>query len=151
MTPERLGTRTARRRAAGETETAARVDIQSDRDILAARQNGRALAGSLGFTSTNLTVVAAVISELARNILVYAKRGELFVGIVGTNGRQGIEIIARDRGPGIVDVDRAMRVGYSTSGNLGLGLPGVRRLVDEFEIESKVGRGTTVTARKWKS
>ncbi len=127
-----------------------RVPIDSDHDIVTARQRGRALAQQIGFSNSNLTLVATAISELARNILLYAKKGELTLGIVEDDGRQGLTVVASDQGPGIRDVDRAMEVGYSTSGSLGLGLPGVRRLMDEFEIVSRIGKGTTVTARKWK-
>jgi len=127
-----------------------RVPIDSDHDIVTARQRGRALAEQIGFSNSNLTMVATAISELARNILLYAKKGELTLGIIEEDGRQGVAVVARDQGPGIRDVDRAMEVGYSTSGSLGLGLPGVRRLMDEFEIVSRIGKGTTVTARKWK-
>jgi len=127
-----------------------RVPIDSDHDIVTARQRGRALAQQIGFSNSNLTLVATAISELARNILLYAKKGELTLGIVEDNGRQGLTVVASDQGPGIRDVERAMEVGYSTSGSLGLGLPGVRRLMDEFEIVSRMGKGTTVTARKWK-
>jgi serine/threonine-protein kinase RsbT len=127
-----------------------RVSIQSDLDIVTARQRGRALAQHLGFSDSSLTMIATAISELARNILLYAKKGEMTVGIVEDNGLRGITVVAKDEGPGIRDVDRAMEVGYSTSGSLGLGLPGVRRLMDDFEIVSRPGRGTTVTARKWK-
>ena len=127
------------------------VTIQSDRDILSARQHGRALAQHLGLSSIDQTVVATVISELARNILLYARPGALTLSVLESNGRRGILVEARDRGPGIADVERALRVGYSTSKSLGLGLPGVRRLADEFEIVSKVGSGTIVKAKKWKS
>jgi len=127
-----------------------RVSIQSDHDIVTARQRGRTLAQQLGFSNSNLTVIATAISELARNILLYAKKGELTLGIIENNGRQGLSVVARDQGPGIPDINRAMDVGYSTSGSLGLGLPGVRRLMDDFEIVSRVGKGTTVTTAKWK-
>ena len=127
-----------------------RVPIGSDHDIVTARQRGRALAQQLGFSNSGLTLIATAISDLARNILLYAKAGELSLGIVEDDGRKGIVVVARDRGPGIPDVGRAMEVGYSTSGSLGLGLPGVRRLMDDFTIDSAVGRGTTVTARTWK-
>ena len=127
-----------------------RVSIQSDHDIVTARQRGRTLAQQLGFSNSNLTVNATAISELARNILLYAKKGELTLGIIENNGRQGLSVVARDQGPGIPDINRAMDVGYSTSGSLGLGLPGVRRLMDDFEIVSRVGKGTTVTTAKWK-
>ena len=129
----------------------ARVIVRSDLDILTARQEGRALAQSLGLSNSTLTAIATVISELTRNILLYAKRGELIVGVVENNGRQGISVVARDDGPGIPDIQRAMQLGYSTSGSLGLGLPGVRRLMDDFEIVSEVGKGTTITVRKWRN
>ena len=127
------------------------VAIRTDLDVLAARQLGRALAQRLGLSSTDQTVVATIISELARNILLYAKPGTLTISAEETNGRRGVVIVARDRGPGIPDIERAMRLGYSTSNSLGLGLPGVSRLGDDFQIVSKVGKGTVVTARKWKT
>jgi serine/threonine-protein kinase RsbT len=126
------------------------VPIGSDSDILVARAQGRALAARLGFPSSDLALVATTISELARNILSYAGTGEVTVQRIGDGHQTGILVIARDKGPGIPDIHRALKDGYSTSGGLGLGLPGVRRLVDEFEIVSEVGRGTTVPVKKWK-
>jgi serine/threonine-protein kinase RsbT len=126
-----------------------RVPIRSDLDILTARQRGRAMAAEVGFSSSNLTLIATAISELARNIVLYARCGEIVLSRLEENGRPGIAVKARDDGPGIPDVNLAMRSGYSTSGSLGLGLPGVQRLMDEFEIASEVGKGTTVTMRKW--
>src|SRR2546422_357782 len=105
--------------------------------------------GQCGFPSTDLAVVATAISELARNIVRYAVRGEVILRLIDDNGRRGVEVVATDDGPGIPDITLAMQDGYSTSGSLGLGLPGVRRLMDEFEITSDFGKGTTVTARKW--
>jgi serine/threonine-protein kinase RsbT len=127
-----------------------RIRIDSDLDIVTARQRGRALAQQVGFSSIDLTFIATAISELTRNILLYAKHGELTLGIDENGGKGGLVVVARDKGPGIPDVARAVEVGFSTSGSLGLGLPGVKRLMDEFEIDSKVGRGTTVTVKKWK-
>ncbi len=127
-----------------------RVIIDSDADIVSARQKGRELASECGFPSTDLAVVATAISELARNIVRYAARGEIIIRVVDNSGKRGIEVTATDDGPGIPDVALAMQDGYSTSGSLGLGLPGTRRLMDEFEIDSELGKGTTVTARKWK-
>jgi serine/threonine-protein kinase RsbT len=126
------------------------VLINSDRDIVAARQKGRALAIALGFSSGDATLIATVISELARNIVTYAKFGTVVLTVIHNSGRPGIQVVAQDTGPGIPDISQALRDGFSTSGSLGLGLPGVRRLVDEFEIASQVNLGTTVTARKWK-
>jgi len=125
------------------------VVIESDADIVAARMRGRALASQMGFPPTLATLVATAISELARNILLYAGRGEVVLTPVERGGRRGLAVMARDEGPGIPDIPRAMEDGYSTSGRLGLGLPGVRRLVDEFEITSQLGCGTTVTVKKW--
>jgi serine/threonine-protein kinase RsbT len=129
---------------------AAHVVIARDGDIVQARQKGRELAQSIGFSGSDLTIIATAISEIARNIVVYASRGEISFGIAEKNGRRGILVVARDQGPGIPDIERAMRDGYSTGNSLGLGLPGARRLMDDFEISSTVGQGTTVTMRKWK-
>ena len=126
-----------------------RIPIASDLDIIRARQSGRAEASKLGFSSTDLTLVATAISELARNIVMYAGEGEIILRQVRKAEKQGIVVIARDHGPGIADVSRALQDGYSTSRSLGLGLPGIRRLMDEFEVESQLGEGTIVTVRKW--
>jgi serine/threonine-protein kinase RsbT len=131
-------------------ENEIQVPINSDQDIVAARQKGRSLAAALGFSSGDATLIATAISELARNIITYAKSGEIRLTVINGSARQGIQLVARDQGPGIPDVLQALRDGFSTSGSLGLGLPGVKRLVDEFEIASEENRGTTVTARKWK-
>jgi serine/threonine-protein kinase RsbT len=126
-----------------------RVPVKSDTDIVEARRLGRMLASKLGFSSSDLAMIATAISELARNIVIYAREGEIILKLAEDKGRRGIVVIAEDRGPGIPDVARALQVGYSTSGSLGLGLPGTRRLMDEFEIFSVVGQGTTITAKKW--
>lgn len=125
------------------------IPIASDLDIIRARQTGRTEASKLGFSSTDLTLIATAISELARNIVMYAKQGEIVVRLVRSSERQGIIVIARDKGPGIADIRQTLQDGYSTSRSLGLGLPGVRRLMDEFEIESQLGQGTRVTVKKW--
>jgi serine/threonine-protein kinase RsbT len=127
-----------------------RVPINSDKDIVAARQKGRSLALSIGFSETDSTLIATAISELARNIVTYAKRGELRIRAERDTSREGISVIAKDNGAGIANIKLALQDGFSTSGSLGLGLPGVKRLVDEFEIVSASGRGTRVTIRKWK-
>jgi serine/threonine-protein kinase RsbT len=126
-----------------------RISIGSDLDIIRARQMGRNEAAKVGFSSTDLTLVATAISELARNIVMYAREGEIILRVVRTSEKHGIVLIARDHGPGIANVRQALQDGFSTSRSLGLGLPGVRRLVDEFEIESEVGKGTIVTVKKW--
>lgn len=125
-----------------------RIPIASEGDIVIARQQGRTLAGQLGASRGAMTLVASAISELARNIVQYAREGEIVLSMV-EEGRRGIQIVARDRGPGIPDLELAMRDGYSTGGSLGLGLPGARRLMDEFAIDSEVGKGTTILMRKW--
>ena len=126
-----------------------RIPINHEADIVAARQQGRALAAQVGFSGSDLTVIATAISEIVRNIVVYAKSGEVQMCAIEAGNRRGILIVAQDWGPGIADVSRAMTDGYSTGVSLGLGLPGARRLMDEFEIVSTVGQGTTVTMKKW--
>jgi serine/threonine-protein kinase RsbT len=126
-----------------------RIEISHESDIVVARREGRELASPLGFTGGELAVIATAISEVARNIVVYAKRGEVVLELVEANGRKGIRVVAVDKGQGIPDLSLAMRDGYSTSRGLGLGLPGCKRLMDEFAIVSEVGKGTTVTMTKW--
>ncbi|HZF27412.1 MAG TPA: anti-sigma regulatory factor [Steroidobacteraceae bacterium] len=125
------------------------VPIKSDLDIVAARQRGRELAAGAGFSATDVTLIATAISELARNIVSYAKQGEIVLRLVENSGTRGIMIVGRDAGPGIANLGDAMRDGFSTSGGLGLGLPGIKRLMDRFDIESELGRGTTVSVCKW--
>jgi serine/threonine-protein kinase RsbT len=126
-----------------------RVGIATDNDIVTARQEGRRLSSELGFSSTDLTLIATAISEVARNIRLYAEQGDVQLRLVRERGREGILVVARDKGPGILDVERAMQDGYSSGGGSGLGLPGARRLMDEFDIRSKPGKGVTVTMKKW--
>jgi serine/threonine-protein kinase RsbT len=125
------------------------VVINSDQDIVTARQKGRALAADLGFSTTDSILIATAISELARNIVSYAGKGEIALKAIHGSSRHGILVVASDDGPGIPDLVQAMRDGFSTSGSLGLGLPGVRRLMDDFQIASQPGGGTTVTVKKW--
>jgi serine/threonine-protein kinase RsbT len=129
--------------------TEVRVRIQSSADIIVARQQGRALAALIGFSSSNLTIIATAISEVTRNIVEYASGGELRLTPVKNGHKRGMKIIASDEGPGIPDIGLVMRDGYSTGQGLGIGLPGTRRLMDEFEIVSEMSRGTTVTMTKW--
>jgi serine/threonine-protein kinase RsbT len=126
-----------------------RVPIDRDGDIVAARQKARELATHVGFSGSDLTIIATAISEVARNIVVYADHGEIVLSAVQRGGQRGVLVIARDAGPGIPDIEQAMCDGFSTGKSLGLGLPGARRLMDEFEIVSAVGKGTTITMRKW--
>jgi len=123
--------------------------IRSDLDIVTARVEGRELAKELGFGVIDQARIATAISELTRNIVQYAERGESIMRPIEKGGRVGIEIICRDQGPGIPDIELAMQDGYSTSMSLGMGMPGAKRLMDDFEIESEVGVGTTVIVRKW--
>lgn len=138
-------------RDASEFRIESSVPVASDTEIVNARRQGRGLAEEMGFSPTDATLVATAISELARNIVHYAGSGEILLGrINGKDRPAGIAIIARDSGPGISDLQLALRDGFSTSGGLGLGLPGVRRIMDEFDIDSRLGGGTTVTTIKWK-
>lgn len=125
------------------------VPIRSDTDIVLVRQRARALAKELGFSTSDLTLIATALSELARNIVVYARQGEITLARINQANQRGLIIIASDNGPGIADIERAMQDGYSTGKGLGLGLPGTKRLMDEFEITSSQGRGTTVRVAKW--
>ena len=125
------------------------ISIQSDTDIVAARQVGREMAAASGCGATDQTMVATAISEIARNMLTHAGGGEVELQLRAENRRPYLMITARDDGPGIEDVDRALQDGFTTSEGLGLGLPGARRLMDEFEITSEPQGGTTVVMRKW--
>jgi serine/threonine-protein kinase RsbT len=126
-----------------------RVAIRTDADVVCARQEARTMGASLGLSSTDLTLLATAISEVARNITTYAGEGEVQLRVVTDGGREGIEVIAADEGPGIADVERAMQDGYTTGNGLGLGLPGTRRLVDDFELETVPGAGTRIRLVKW--
>ncbi len=125
------------------------VPIRVDADVLLARQRARELAKSLKFSASELTLIATAISEVARNIVTYAKHGEVVLKLVSQGRRRGIRVVAQDQGPGIADIARAMEDGFSTSSSLGLGLPGSKRLMDDFDIVSVLGKGTTVTMTKW--
>jgi serine/threonine-protein kinase RsbT len=127
-----------------------KVPIKSERDIVLARQKGRAMAIEIGFSVSDATLIATAISELARNIVAYAREGMISMNAIYNSKREGLLIVASDEGPGIADIPRALRDGFSTSGSLGIGLPGVRRLMDEFEMASQPGAGTIVTVAKWK-
>lgn len=134
-------------------EAESQTEIRSSGDIVTARQRGRALALELGFNGADVTLIAAAISEVARNIVDHAKKGEIVMrGLNGSQsgGKTGIQIVARDEGPGIRDVAQAMQYGYSTRKGLGVGLPGAKWLMDEFDIASELGRGTTITMKKWR-
>jgi len=125
------------------------VPIDSDSDIIVARQKGRALAAELGFSPTDVVKIAMAISELARNVLSHAATGEIRLEALNCRNRRGIAITTSDRGPGIADVERAFAGRLLNIGRIGTGTPRVRRLMDEFGIESAVGQGTTVSATKW--
>jgi serine/threonine-protein kinase RsbT len=126
------------------------IPIESDADVVAARQEARAMASSLELSSTDQTLLATAISEVARNITAYAVRGEVVLSVIEDDGgRRGIRVIARDDGPGIENVELALQDGFTSGTGLGLGLPGARRLVHHFEIETAPGRGTKVTLVMW--
>jgi serine/threonine-protein kinase RsbT len=126
-----------------------RVPIASALDIVTARQKGRSMAQELGFEGSDATLIAAAISEVSRNIVEYAREGEIVLQPINHGPKRGLCVVARDSGPGIPDVDRAMKYGYSTRRGLGVGLPGAKLLMDEFDIVSQVGNGTTITMKKW--
>jgi serine/threonine-protein kinase RsbT len=125
------------------------VDVNNSDDIVTARQAGHELARQVGFSLTDVTMIATAISEIARNITSYAGRGEVRVGVQYRDGRQALVVRAEDDGPGIADIERALEDGYSTGRGLGLGLPGARRLMDRLVVESSPGKGTIVEMWKW--
>jgi serine/threonine-protein kinase RsbT len=127
-----------------------RIAIESDADVLKARLQGRKLGQGLGLGATDLTLLATAISEIARNITTYAGRGSIRMRLTEEHGQHGIEVVAEDQGPGIPDIAAALSDGYSTGRGMGLGLPGARRLMDDFEIDSRVGEGTRVRMVKWR-
>jgi serine/threonine-protein kinase RsbT len=127
-----------------------RVAIAEDSDLIAARAEGRALAERQGFSRTDATLIATAISEVARNIVVHVGNGEIVLRALDDGVRCGLQVVACDDGPGIADTEAAVLEGYATGGGLGLGLAGARRLMDDFEVESAHGRGTTVTMVKWR-
>lgn len=126
-----------------------RIRIASGADIVTARLQGRQMAEAAGFSGSDLTVIATAISELARNIVEYAGTGEIILTVIQDGYKKGFRVEARDDGPGIANIDLAMQDGYSTGGGLGLGLPGTRRLMDDFVIRSRAGGATTVITTKW--
>ncbi|RDU99004.1 anti-sigma regulatory factor [Trinickia dinghuensis] len=126
-----------------------RVPIERETDVVLARQKGRELAAETGFSNTDRTIIALAISEIARNIISYAHRGVVIMCQVNDGIRVGILIVAEDEGPGIPDIELAMRDGYSTAKSLGVGLPGTKRIMDEFELTSIVGKGTTIRMKRW--
>ncbi|MDI6777292.1 MAG: anti-sigma regulatory factor [Syntrophales bacterium] len=125
------------------------VSIKSSEDIILARQAAREMAKRLGFGLADQTRITTAVSELSRNIYLFAGTGRLVIKALSQSNRKGMEIVAEDRGPGIPDIELAMQDGYSTNKSLGQGLPGTKRLMDEFEIKSEVGKGTAVTIRRW--
>jgi serine/threonine-protein kinase RsbT len=126
------------------------IEITADSDMVPARAEARALAARLGFTRTDATLIATAVSEIARNIVVHAGYGEIHLKAVFEDDRRGLVVVAIDRGPGIRDLDSALEPGYASRRGLGLGLPGARSLMDEFDITSDADSGTTVTMKKWR-
>ena len=125
------------------------IDINTEWDIVAARQLGRNEAKSTGFGTVDQARITTAISELARNIYLYAGKGRIEIQPIQVGQKTGLLIIASDEGPGISDLQKVMQDGYTTSGGLGAGMPGVKRLMDDFNVETEVGVGTTITATKW--
>lgn len=125
------------------------LPLASESDIIAARRCAKDLAGQIGFDLLDQVQVATAVSELARNVIQYAGQGEIIIAAIEQGSRRGIEIICRDHGPGIAQLDLALAGGYSTSQGLGRGLAGARSLLDEFQVETAPDQGTTVRGRKW--
>lgn len=127
------------------------VKIESPADVVAARQQARALATQAGFSICDSTIITTAISEMTRNILEYASHGEVIISLLKNGTKCGVKIVASDHGPGIANIAQVMQDGYSSGQGMGIGLPGTKRLMDEFEIRSKIGNGTTVTMKKWRN
>ncbi len=125
--------------------------IRSDLDIVIARTLARDTAKSIGFGAIDQARIATAVSELARNIFLYAGTGSVIVREIEHTGRKGIEIVCEDQGPGIANLELAMQDGYTTSRGMGMGLPGAKRLMDEFTVNTRVGEGTTIVCRKWRN
>lgn len=133
-----------------DTKAEITLPIKRDTDIVLACQKGRTLAAQLGLSDNDQVIVVIAVTEVARNILRYADQGKIELNSVEQNQKKGIEVVAQDQGPGIADIDLVLQDGYSTGGGLGLGLSGAKRLMDEFDISTQVGEGTTITMRKWR-
>ncbi|WP_090990318.1 anti-sigma regulatory factor [Bacillus sp. OV322] len=133
-----------------ESEKSIVIDINNEMDIVLARQTGRKVSKELDFSLVDQSRITTSISELARNIYKYALPGKIIIEAIKKENKDGIKVIAVDEGPGIPDIKKALEDGYTTSGGLGAGVPGVKRLMDEFEIDSAVGEGTKIIVKKWK-
>lgn len=127
------------------------LSIEREQDVILFRNRLREMTVRIGMSALNQTKLITAASELVRNMLKFANGGKTVMEIVSSNRQTGIKITFEDKGPGIADIALAMKDGYSTARSLGLGLPGARRLVNEFTIHSTVGEGTTVTVIKWKN
>lgn len=123
--------------------------VASDKDLVTIREFGRKLAGQIGFESNDQTLIATALSEICRNVLEYAGSGKVTIKPGNRKKSDGLTVIVSDSGPGIEDVNKALQEGYSTGRGMGVGLPGTMRIMDDFSIESKIGKGTTVTMSKW--
>ena len=126
-----------------------RIKVEEGDDLVRVRGRARESSIEMGFGRTDQVRFVTAVSELARNILRYGESGTVEISRIKKEGRRGLRFKFQDSGPGIADIELAMTDGYSTGGGLGKGLPGAKRLVDDFEIESEVGKGTTVTITKW--
>jgi serine/threonine-protein kinase RsbT len=126
-----------------------RIQIETERDIVTARRHGRALAKHLDFSPTDRIRVVTAVTEMASNLLEHSVGGEILLSLAARSEEEGIVMVGRDHGPGIADVDQTLQVGFSTRGRMGLGVPGIKSLTDEFGMESRMPGGTTVTAKRW--
>ncbi len=126
-----------------------RIEIRTEEDIVTSRSAAKDMAREIGFGIVDQTKIATTISELTRNVVKYADEGLMVIVILNDMRRIGIEIIVEDRGPGILDINQALQEGYSSGRGLGMGLSGAKKLMDKFEVESTLGKGTRVVVQKW--
>lgn len=126
-----------------------KLDISGETDVAYAALDAKNYSKEIGFSKADQYMISTAVSELARNIFVYAKSGTIDLSFLELDSKRGIEVVAEDFGPGIQDIDKAMEDNFSTGGTMGVGLPGTKRLIDEFQIDSQRKKGTKVTIRKW--
>lgn len=126
-----------------------RIPIKSELDIVIARVEARNLAREMGFGIIDQARIATAVSELARNVVLYARSGQIILNQIDLSRKTGLQIICQDQGPGIENLDQVMRNDHAAAQGVGMGLSGTKRLMDEFEVKSQVGKGTTVTVCKW--
>ncbi|MBT6515885.1 MAG: anti-sigma regulatory factor [Crocinitomicaceae bacterium] len=125
------------------------MNISGEADVAYAALDAKNYAKEIGFSNSDQYMISTAVSELARNILVYAKKGTIYLKTIEEKSKKGVEVVAEDSGPGIKDIEKALEDNFSTGGTMGVGLPGAKRLMDDFQIDSRHNQGTKIIIRKW--